>query len=503
MTKVSAQVLIVFCLALYACWLIFFSPFLFHDSVNHLTRGHIIAELFTRPDTPYSQFFRFEFVFAPYILGDVILAAIYYVFPFVIGGKIWLLLCCLLTPLAMFWYARVLGLQRLSQVIVVFVGCYLGTDWFFMAGFLNYRLAIPLVLLALGTLELFLREKDKKWELYVAYIFCAIGSYLMHLSGLFYLGIIVGLLMLFRLVVKKVSLINAIVVLGPLALLSLYHLLAPSPQILAEGALVFRAPLNKALAIGMMFIRFSYGLDLLMFGGLMMLFFTLAPWSYWTQRPRGMPGVELLVVTAVLFLVYLLLPVQVKSIYDIDDRTLPFIFMFALFASLVRFESMNSVSIVRKRASLLLAAGLALGNLVYLSSYMMKHQRRVVQYVEAVSSIPEGKTVLPITTVPDDGRIQMSLHLGILYTALRYGLTPYVFGREFGYAMYYFSYLRQPYNPSIFWYLRHQPIQWDLIERDYDYLIATLPLDMSRLDQEVWERVFLNDGAIVFRKKSQ
>lgn len=500
MSKVSAQVLIVLCLTLYACLLMFFSPFLFHDSVNHLTRAYIIAELLTQPDPPFAQLFRFEFVFAPYILGDVILAAIYCVLPFVFGGKIWLLLCCLLTPLAMLWYARVLGLKPHSQVIVVFVGCYLGTDWFFMAGFLNYRLAIPLVFFALGALELFL--KDKRWLRYVAYLLCAIGSYLMHLSGLFYLGIIVGILMLFRLVINKVSIINAVFALLPLILLSLYHVLAPSPQILAEGALVFRDPLNKLLAIGIMFIRFSYGVDLLMFGGLMTLFVVLVPWSYWTKQLRGMPGVELLVVTVVLFVVYLVLPVQVKSIYDIDDRTLPFIFIFALFTSLIAFESRDPTSLVRRKASLLLAAGLALGNVAYLSSYMMKHQRRVVQYVEAVSNIPEGKTVFPITTIPDDGRIQMSLHLGILYTALRVGLTPYVFGREFGYAMYYFSYLRQPYNPSIFWYLRHQPIRWDLIEKEYDYIISTLPLDASRVPQEAWEKVFANAGAIVFRRKS-
>jgi hypothetical protein len=134
----------------------------------------------------------------------------------------------------------------------------------------------------------------------------------------------------------------------------------------------------------------------------------------------------------------------------------------------------------------LLAAGIAVLNLVYLNLHLRELDGWLARYRDVVSAIPPGTYVLPIYTNERERPIKSTLHAAAFSTIDRGAIIPYLFSGDQGEPMRYFRYKHRPYSPEETWYVEPAPegVDWHQVACTYGFLLVMKPYDPGRLSIE-------------------
>lgn len=466
------------------------------DLPNHLVRSWAIGEQLAGRPSP----FIFEFMFMPYVLGDLLLASALSFFSWHTVETLWMVACYISMPIGVWFYCRSLRLEAgIADTALVF-SAYASANWFFLSGFANFCLSIGLVFSAAAAWECLSKAAGvRKMLLYVVCLVLVLLCYLLHLAAFVFAGAIVAGSTLSRVLGRRQTILSAFGSGAIFVAVLVLHLCIQQDAPDISSPWQHRGLLQKPLAIGSMYVRYNARVDavllLAIFGGLLVL----ALWPSRQERQLNLSGLrEVLMILATLTLVYLVLPVKADPAYGVDSRALPYMSIAGLLALLLLVQSHGAARLKRARK---LVFGVSLVSLVYLVPFMRAHANFVSELDDAWQQIPIGQSVLPVATVPDIGRVQPALHRAELYTIERGGFVPYVFSFDTaGGQIRYFRYEQTyPYAPDIKWYLRREEIRWSEVALIYSYLFITKPYQEERLSELNFDLVYENDAAAVLK----
>ena len=458
-----------------------FTTLPFQDLPNHLTRATILADLLFHHGETFGQAFEFRFMPVPYILGDLLLAALVEVFGPTGAGVLWNTLVLLSWPAALFFLTHVSGMSRNARLLVLFLSLYLATDWFFLLGFTQFRLGMALLVFALGIAHLLrLRWSSARFAWFCVLLF---AGYFTHLAFVIFLApslIVSGAV---RLYFRRASLRTELALIAPVLGLMLWHFG------FADQVYRGEAPPTYSWLWGTVGLKLS-GLqfELLRFGGpfakvLMLVFAATLAWGLWRDlrwRTLLTPRVAEMLALAITFLcIYFVLPSRYSQAAYVDVRALALISVFLVLARASLAEGGTQPAIV-----LPLAAMLALLNLGYLAVRLNDDDVWIKSYREMVARIPTGASVLPIYTSGQEGGVSPRLHSDAYIVMDRAALMPYLFSGDAGHPMKYFRYRNRPYAPNERWYNVPSPetVNWRTIACTYDFLLVGKPYDPKRIE---------------------
>lgn len=440
------------------------------DTPNHLTRAVVIADLLFHGGRRFAHEFTFTVGFFPYILGDLLLASMVELFGAYDAGRLWVVLTAASLPLSMIAYLRLTGHRARSALLAAIVAMYLGTDWFFMAGFGSFRIGIALTLLTCAFWQRFLR--DGSIRAYAAYALLLVAGYLTHLSALVFSAAAVGTISIVALVLGEAPMTRAAC--GAIPFLALGAAYGLSSGLGSEPA-VWRLPiLKKIVRLASPFQRYGVATE----GALALLFAIICAFMAkgWRDRRRSARVVTEGVLAIAFLGVYVALPHRKGIITYVDVRAIPFVAITAFLWALAVWEERAS----RSRVVPILAIALAGANLLVLAIHLLPANADMLQYRELAKRIPRGSVVLPVVTNrPADGRSEPLNSAGTFATIEVGALTPYIFE---GGAQPYFRARALPYAPGEYWARwNSDPGDTATIARTYDYVLAMTPFDPSRL----------------------
>src|ERR1700730_14871443 len=177
-------VLILAAALLVPIWSVAFPPLL--DYPNHLARSFVLAHL-ADPAFTFSRFYRADWGAYPYLGMDASLAVLGRLFPIETAGRVYLSLCALALPAAVWFFLR--QAQPESEA-AAFWSLLIAYNVFFLEGFLNFDLSVAMGFLSLG---LWLRwlAKPGSWR-WIASLAAFTALYFTHLLGFGIAGLIVA-----------------------------------------------------------------------------------------------------------------------------------------------------------------------------------------------------------------------------------------------------------------------------------------------------------------------
>jgi hypothetical protein len=514
-------------LAICAAYLVFFArltSFPLQDYPNHIARAVVMADLLFHHGARFGQQFTVELMLVPYILGDLVLATAVELFGTTVGAGVFTALVLLSLPCALLFYMSVNRLAPQARLLVFMLSLYLSTDWFFLMGFMAFRLAIAALIITLALADLLRR----RWSTpgFAIYVCALVLSYLIHLSWLVFFAIILGLSGAVRWWFGKTSVRREICLMVPvLALMAWQVGFVPAPE--ANTPAVYREEWHGLVA------KFNALLtEFRAFGGHLAepLILMLALCVVWPVR-RAIIGrtwmkpavLEQLAIVLAFLVIYIALPRALKHTSFIDLRALPVMALFIIIAVLHVPAETSSAREFGTHSVLTLAMLLAIGNLAYLRLHVGQNNVWMAHYRAIVKSVPEGAPVLSVYA----GREAEStpfLHAGAFALLDRGAITPYLFGGDNGDPMVYFRYKRRSYRPAEDWYdaqriralltntkanasartsqiprgtshwyeLTPAP-DWRRVVCDYDYLLITVPFDRDMLG--ITTRTIISNGS--------
>jgi hypothetical protein len=184
----------------------------------------------------------------------------------------------------------------------------------------------------------------------------------------------------------------------------------------------------------------------------------------------------------------------------VDVRALPLIAVFAMLGCLTQLD--DALSQPRKAVifvGIASAAVLALANLIYLASHLQRLEQKITDYRAVIAVLPKDSWVFPVYTNITERPIKSTFHAASFALIDRQALTPYLFSRNLGDPMQYFSYRNKPYAPDEDWYtdVHSEPVDWQAIARDYDFVLVTKPFDLRRIPISTGP-IFENSAAALF-----
>jgi hypothetical protein len=296
----------------------------------------------------------------------------------------------------------------------------------------------------------------------------------------------VGTSLLASVLKREVTVLRAAVFLLPPFLLLVAHF-----ALSAHGAEAhvtnWGTAFTKLRGLTTSFRRFGRLPELLLFCALLGI--ALFPAVIARGRAAAAYGEDLLLGCVFLGL-YLVMPVETGGAYNVDIRAVPFALMFFVFVGLRFAEASPQLRI----AQLGLAFALTCINLGFLAYEMVPQNAAMGRYKALAAAIPSASLVLPVDTLPAIGRYQPFSEAGAYATSLSGAVTPDIFAADKIAHMPYFSLAqRRPYSPCVYWYTDPEKpctdwytepsdgIAWDRIEREYRYLLVTVPWDPARI----------------------
>jgi hypothetical protein len=490
----------------------------FQDMPNHLARGVILDDLLLHHGARFGSDFQLSLTPIPYVLHDLLLAGCIELFGVRGGANVFMLLALLSLPAALLFYAHSVRLPRAAWPYILLVSLFLGSDWFFVMGFVGFRLAIACILVSLGLREIL----QRRWSrgVFVLYVLAALLGYLIHLAAPAFLLVILATSALLRAWNARASVRGELRFLLPIALLLAVHFLVLTPPHSASNPTTYDyfwgAWSGKFKALGFEFHRYGGRSALVM----ELLLVALLVWPVrrrlrwqWLSQPRVLTA---LAVALVFLGGYFALPAQYSDSAFVDVRALPIVTLMLLLAVL-NLADPQLAGRQFSEAPLLLAALLALGNLAYLVKHVSRIDRQLTEYREVGAELPRGARVLPIHTRRRDGDLRPLLHAGSFLVIDRDARIPYLFSGDRGDAMKYFRYRHHPYMPDEEWYRTQvtwnrgveqtyevegraytwrfvwskedgewetadlTPVDWNRVACGYDFLVPTLPVDVHMI----------------------
>ena len=484
-------------LAAYIGVLVHYSPLSLQDFPNHLARASVLADLLFHHGERFGEVFGYHFLATPYILGDLMFSIGVEELGVHAAAQAWCVVAFLSLPCALLFYLRTTTIARDGQLLLLIVSLYLSTDWFFLMGFLEFRLGIALTLIILA-----LAQKIRSHPsvlLWLTYL-CTLGlGYGTHLSVLIFASTLVGSTALLRIVRGQFNPRVELGLTAPcLALLAGYFGIAVGfrrASDLVENPYLWGPVVTKIEGLAGELYRYGARSDTAMF---VMLLGCVAAYvnRLNLSRLKASSTAEPLFLAAVMFILYVLLPRAYSEAYFVDVRALPFAALFAIVA-------LMSMSAQRPHRSTGVALGLAIvlaaTNLGYLQSHFATHSRWLRDYRALVAKLPPKSAVFPIYTQIADGRVFPFRHAWSFALIDRDAKAPYLQTGDTGNPQKYVRYSDRPYAPPENW--SNEPgvaVDWSKVACQYRFVLATQPFNTDRLKLSHVRRVGVNGSAALF-----
>jgi hypothetical protein len=458
-------------------------PLALQDYPAHLLNAITIADHNFHDGERFGAMFSFQFLFVPYLAGDFLAAVLIEALGRQAGGTMWVVVVALSLPLALIVFMRLTRVATERRPLLFILSLYLATDWFFLMGFLNFRVGVALTIVNLA-LAIRLREGWSN-RAYVGYASLVIIGYLLHLSTIVFLTpalVVSGLVRLWR---RKSDLRTECLLAAPLATLWIWHLSVQGytrsgdP---AENPYHWGGLHHKMYRLGFEFFRYHPRWDLMM--ALLLAICLLVSVGRIRLRHLREPAVlEMLLLSLTFVAVYIVLPAEYSEASFVDVRALAP----ASFCLVLAFASLPDESRWARVQCSALAIGLAMVlvslNLIYLERHLSRHVAWLADYRAIVAQIPYGAHVFPIVTRGNEGGIAPNRHADAFITIDRGGLMPYAFTADTANPEKYLRYVRKPYRPDENWYLNRawNSVDWRSVAREYDYVLIEKPFDARRV----------------------
>lgn len=433
-----------------------------NDLPNHAARAHVMADLLFEGGRRFGALFSLDLDPQPYLLGDLLFAVATEATPtWAPRCLMWLSFVAL--PAATCVYARALGLSIWARVVAMLLAAFVATDLTTMLGFLQYRLSLPLLLLALAAATGFLRRASLgSWS---AFAVCTLAGYFTHLAMPVLLIVTLGGLGSMQLALnardwRRIVVSHASLALLPLALTAWGILSGPENP----APMLWQSPFTKAATVIGFYSRFP---DQPHVGHLLVSMFLLVPLLGCLRGWRSPRSLEVAGMAAALVAGYFLLPSSQGAVFGIDVRAIPLIFLFGGLAALCCIDSQRSNS-RRRGAVTAVAVVLTIANFLALWSPLHATDREAARVREVIDALPVGARVLPI---PTDGAESRMLHTAEFAVLDRDAYSPYLFSGDQQLPQPYFRYRDRPYAPHEFWVLRNAPVDWQKIQAEWPYLL--------------------------------
>lgn len=472
--------------SVYCVTFVLLSPLPVQDLPDHLARAHAMSDLLFHGGERFGGIYHFQLLWIPYLLGDLILTAAIGLLGVTGGAAVWIVLVFLSFPCAAVFYARVRGIRVNGRALLLLLSIYLATDWFFVIGFLSFRVAVAMLIATLAVAELLRRQWS--YALFGLYVVAVVLDYLTHLSPLIFLVPALGVSALLRLWLRTTRVRVEVALFSPVLVLLLWHFLVASgyrqPGDQIESPYVWGTWASKFGRIGSEFFHFTPRTDVM----LVLLF--AASLLTWVGIPRlrelRQPRVlEPLALSATFLVMFFVLPLGYSEAFYVDTRPLPLASFFFICACLsLPHRDAATTSARREPAALLLAAVLGVCNIAYLTHHFIAEREWVSRYRSVAAALPFHARVLPVYTYGGEGAVVPFLHTSGFLSIDRAAIEPYVFAAENGNPMKYFRYTRLPYDPPEVWYgaIPRPRLNWQAVARDYDFLLVTKPYEPGVLE---------------------
>jgi hypothetical protein len=436
-------------------------PFL--DFPNHLARSVVMADALFDHGVRFAQAFTVKLSLSTYVLGDLALASLVQVIGPDHAGPIWAALVFLSLPASLAYLARSLSLRSVACATAFLIGCYLGSTWFFLAGFFSFQLAVSSSLVVAACL--FRQCERPTWgRLAVIIVVTALGYFFHITTVLFVCLLCVVVAVAYPAPLRRRALASGAPLLVAGCLL-IWGLLDPAAA--THGGSDWGGITAKLLRLVSPFVRFGPRFELVCAVPLALL--AWLGFQNWTNL-RGDGRAVLCAVMAAAFLVmYCVLPVSQGHGYDVDVRALAPMYVGIVLLLLIAVDRGSPRLQITAWAA---GVSLAIVNLWCLQHELLPLNRTIGVYRALLQTVPEQSTLLPVSAAPNVGRHQAFLHAGSWATIDRGAITPYLFSGSTGEAMSYFRYVRIPQAPSIFWATRPGYARPDCaqVTRDFAYV---------------------------------
>jgi len=459
------------------------APLALQDYPNHLARAWVLSDLLFHHGARFAATFQYHFVAIPYILGDLITAGATELLGPARVAILWSTLAFLSLPCSLLFYLRTTGISSEAKAFLLLLSVYLSTDWFFLVGFLEFRLGVAATFVVLGLAEQ-IRQQPSRLR-YALYASVLILGYLTHLTTLVFVTAALGTSALLRLSRRATSLSTEWWLLVPIGALFLWHFSSGyayrASGDLVEVPYIWDTLPGKLARLDSDFLRLGRADVLMMIALGVCLVLYLARARIW--RFSVPLVIERLVLCGMFLAMYFALPVGYPEAYYVDVRALPMACLFGLLALLSAADPSDRGADGRRWLAVAVACLLTVGNLAYLARHFSADRVWLTQYRSVIASIPRHSRVLPVYTHGPDGSVVPFLHAFSFAVIDRDSLVPYLQTGDTGNPQKYLRYRRRPYTPAQGWYgdIGSQPIDWRAVACDYDFLLVTKPYQRQRL----------------------
>src|SRR5579872_2261253 len=160
------------------------------DFPNHLARGRIIADALFHHGAQFGSTYALHLMLVPYLLHDLLLSLSIELFGVTGGAAVFVAGVLLSLPLALLFYMHVTRVAPQARLLVFLLSLYLATDWFFVMGFMAFRLALALLIVLAALAELLRRRWSRL--LFATYLAVLVLGYSLHLTVPVFLAAMLG-----------------------------------------------------------------------------------------------------------------------------------------------------------------------------------------------------------------------------------------------------------------------------------------------------------------------
>lgn len=470
------------------------------DYPNHLARALVLGDLIGQHGAHFGSLFQYHPLPTPYIMGDLLLSAAIEVFGVQSAAILWSVLIFLSLPAALLFYLRTTAIPNDGKLLLFIASLYLSTDWFFLMGFLEFRLGVALTLVTLAQAERF--RGGPSFSSWMGYGCLLIIGYATHLATALFAAVLIAGTAAFRLCRGRSRLSTELWLVLPCAIVLGYYFVFAvgyrQPGDLVENPYLWGPVLLKIYDLAGELYRYGTRTDSALF---VLLLASVVCYVGRLRDWRQDKVAEPLTLAGLMLIVYVALPRGYSEAYFVDVRALPLATLFTLIA-VMRGGSPDPLKPSGQPAlGIALALLLATINLVYLAQHFQTHNRWLQQYRAVVARIPEGSRVLPIYTQISDGRVFPFRHAFAFALIDRGAFVPYLQTGDTGNAQKYIRYLHRPYAPPENWYNEPDSASpdWPRVTCEYQFILATEPFDPKRLGTLQTKLVARNASAALFK----
>jgi hypothetical protein len=468
------------------------------DWPNHVARATIMADLMFQRGAHFGAEFQYHFMAIPYVLGDIVLATLVALSGPEAAASCWECIAFISLPCALVFYLGVARAPPLGQLVGALCATYLSLDLFFVWGFLEFRLALALSIVALALATL-LRRSPSLTVTAVYFVVVLVG-YFVHLAAVVFVATAVGATGVLRLWLGRTTFRNEALLWSPILLALGWHFgVMHDAQALDPSDMPHWGTLSEKLDRAFAAFRRFDGDKYLKRAFLVCLCLCGFQAMAGARRFRAWlsnPAVGDCLILAIAFItLYFVLPRSTDEADFIDVRAISEAAIFLMVAFLVVPPTAATQDTRFKTFVLLSAAAVAFANLILVGLYFERQSGWIAGYRELVGSIPVGARVLTIS--PRMGAPYS--YAGSEAVIDRGALDPYLFGGDLGYPQRHFRYVHRPYAPRKAWVQHHDfsSVDWGRIACAYQFLVTVKPFGQYRVGVETTTILENSSGALL------